>query len=78
MTHAGNIIGFGFGYFPLAQLPFLRWVGGDQFRKFCIICIVILVVTVWITCWCQEEEARPEVHQKNGYVDLSAPVSSVR
>uniref|UniRef100_D8PPH9 MFS general substrate transporter n=2 Tax=Schizophyllum commune (strain H4-8 / FGSC 9210) TaxID=578458 RepID=D8PPH9_SCHCM len=66
MTHAGNIIGFGFGYFPLAQLPFLRWVGGDQFRKFCIICIVILVVTVWITCWCHEEEARPEVHQKNG------------
>ncbi|TRM67670.1 hypothetical protein BD626DRAFT_394892 [Schizophyllum amplum] len=66
MTHAGNIVGYGFGYFPLAQLPFLRWVGGDQFRKFCIICIVILVVTVWITCWCHEEQERPEVHQKHG------------
>jgi solute carrier family 45 protein 1/2/4 len=59
MTQAGNIIGYGFGFFPLADIPILRWIGGTQFRKFCIIVLVVLVVTVWITCWTQEEQERP-------------------
>lgn len=36
----------------------LRMLGGSQFRKFCIVGIVILVLTVWITCWTQEEPRR--------------------
>jgi solute carrier family 45, member 1/2/4 len=87
MTNAGNIVGFGFGmcgcflplpvlneslgFLPLAQLPIIRLLGGDQFRKFCVICIVILVATVWTTCVCHEEEERHEVHKKRRYV-LSA------
>lgn len=64
MTNAGNIIGYGFGFLPLAQLPIIRLLGGDQFRKFCIICIVILVTTVVITCVCHEEEERPARSQR--------------
>jgi solute carrier family 45 protein 1/2/4 len=55
MTHAGNIIGYGFGFLPLATLPIIRLLGTNQFRNFCIICIVILVITVTITCVCHEE-----------------------
>ncbi|KAJ7498783.1 hypothetical protein FB451DRAFT_10114 [Mycena latifolia] len=64
MTNAGNIVGFGFGFLPLADLPILNLVGGTQFRKFCIICIIILVATVWITCYCHEEQERPAMHQQ--------------
>jgi len=58
MTHAGNIVGFGFGFLPLANLPVLRWLGGDQFRKFCVVAMTVLVVTVWVTCYCHEEKER--------------------
>jgi solute carrier family 45, member 1/2/4 len=84
MTHAGNIVGFGFGeqlnvrciqylisslhftlgFLPLARLPVLRWLGGDQFRKFCIVSMTILVITVWITCFCHEEKERSQIHRK--------------
>ena len=60
MTQAGNIIGYGFGFLPLADIPILKWIGGTQFRKFCIIVLVVLVITVWITCWTQEEQERPK------------------
>ncbi|KAJ3554771.1 hypothetical protein NM688_g2936 [Phlebia brevispora] len=60
MTNAGNIVGFGFGFLPLAQLPVLRLLGGDQFRKFCVVSVIILVITVWITCWSQEEQSRED------------------
>ncbi|KAH6915329.1 major facilitator superfamily domain-containing protein [Coprinopsis sp. MPI-PUGE-AT-0042] len=63
MTNAGNIVGYGFGFLPLADLPIIRLLGGSQFRKFCIICIVILVATVWMTCWFHEEEER-SAHQQ--------------
>jgi solute carrier family 45, member 1/2/4 len=61
MTNAGNIVGFGFGFLPLASLPLLRLLGGDQFRKFCVVSIILLVITVWITCWSQEEKSREDV-----------------
>ncbi|KAG6903506.1 hypothetical protein C0995_005529 [Termitomyces sp. Mi166 len=72
MTNAGNIIGFGFvftdeadvGFLPLAKLPIIELLGGTQFRKFCIVCIVILVFTVWITCYCHEEQERQESYKK--------------
>lgn len=60
MINAGNILGFGFGFIPLAQLPLLRLLGGDQFRKFCVVSVIILVITVWITCWTQEEQSRED------------------
>ncbi|KAF8205098.1 hypothetical protein BJ912DRAFT_940249 [Pholiota molesta] len=66
MTNAGNIVGFGFGFLPLGDLPIIRLIGGDQFRKFCIICIVILVTTVWITCANHQEEERPRVQRREG------------
>lgn len=63
MVNAGNIIGYGFGFFPLAELPIIRHLGGGQFRKFCIICIIILVGTVVMTCYCHEEQERPVSHR---------------
>jgi solute carrier family 45 protein 1/2/4 len=57
MCQAGNIVGYGFGFIPLAKLPFLSFLGGDQFRKFCVVSMTILIVTVWITCFCHEEKA---------------------
>ena len=60
MTQAGNIVGYGFGFFPLEDIPVLKWIGGSQFRKFCILVLVVLVTTVWITCWTQEEQERPK------------------
>jgi len=58
MLNAGNILGYGFGFLPLANMPILRLLGGDQFRKFCVVSMTILVITVWITCWTQEEKER--------------------
>jgi hypothetical protein len=59
------------GFLPLAQLPVIRLLGGDQFRKFCIICIVILVTTVVLTCVCHEEEERPATPQRTQGFALS-------
>ncbi|KAJ3563370.1 hypothetical protein NP233_g8982 [Leucocoprinus birnbaumii] len=72
MTNAGNIIGYGFGFLPLAELPIIRLVKGSQFRKFCIICILILVITVAITCVCHEEVERPSKAQNssNGFREI--------
>ncbi|TFK43415.1 major facilitator superfamily domain-containing protein [Crucibulum laeve] len=64
MTNAGNIIGYGFGFLPLAELPVIRWIHGSQFRKFCIICIIILVITVFITCYYHEEEERVSIRAR--------------
>ncbi|KAJ3921497.1 hypothetical protein F5877DRAFT_35869 [Lentinula edodes] len=66
MTHAGNIVGFGFGFLPLAKLPFFRLLGGTQFRKFCILCIIILVITVWTTCALHEEQEREKKSSSQG------------
>lgn len=60
MCQAGNIVGYGFGFIPLAKLPFLSFLGGDQFRKFCVVSMTILVITVWITCFCHEEKSSEE------------------
>jgi len=66
MSQAGNIIGFGFGFLPLANLPILRLLGGSQFRKFCVLAMIILVITVWITCWTQEEQERRQTSKNQG------------
>ncbi|KAF9534195.1 MFS general substrate transporter [Crepidotus variabilis] len=79
MTNAGNIVGYGFGFLPLAQLPIIRLLGGDQFRKFCIICITILVATVAITCFNHAEEERPKPRQQgNGQGQLGQAFTNIR
>jgi len=49
------------GFLPLAELPFLQFIGGAQFRKFCMITIFILVGTVAVTCYCHPEEERQQM-----------------
>ncbi|KAG8718515.1 hypothetical protein FRC08_005114 [Ceratobasidium sp. 394] len=58
MIHAGNIIGFALGGVLLENWPVLRWFGGDQFRKVCIVTMVILGGTVWATLATQEEREK--------------------
>ncbi|GFZ42873.1 hypothetical protein JCM24511_00591 [Saitozyma sp. JCM 24511] len=60
-NHVGNIIGFTLGFLNLANVPIIRLVGGGQFRKVCIVGLLILVLTVWITCWTQEESERESI-----------------
>lgn len=43
----------------LNGIPVIRWIGGDQFRKLCILSMLILVLTCWITCFTVEEDERP-------------------
>ncbi|GHJ86937.1 hypothetical protein NliqN6_3339 [Naganishia liquefaciens] len=57
-NHVGNVVGFAMGSLKLANVPILNLVGGGQFRKVCIVAILVLVITVWITCWTQEEQER--------------------
>ncbi len=72
MTQAGNIVGYGFGFLPLASIPIIRLLGGDQFRKFCVIVIFLLVITIWITCYTQTEEERTLQRAPEGYVILAS------
>lgn len=46
----GNILGYAAGWLDLSRLSILRPLGGDQFRKFAIIALVGLVLSVTITC----------------------------
>ncbi|RXK42648.1 solute carrier family 45, member 1/2/4 [Tremella mesenterica] len=56
-NHVGNIIGF----LNLGQVPIIRLLGGGQFRKVCVVALVLLTLTVWITCWTQEEDERESI-----------------
>ncbi|CDZ98468.1 Sucrose transporter and related proteins [Phaffia rhodozyma] len=58
MTHMGNILGFTLGFLDLSTFPLLAWLGGGNFRKFCVIIILILGLTVWVTCATTHETAR--------------------
>ncbi len=77
MTQGGNIVGYGFGFLPLASLPIIRLIGGDQFRKFCILVMFVLVITVWITCYTQVEEERVLQRQPEGYVAAVLKISRI-
>jgi solute carrier family 45 protein 1/2/4 len=76
------------GFLNLANVPIIRLVGGGQFRKgelksrglfdyadtpsVCIVALAMLVLTVWITCWTQEEVEREEVFgERKSSVSLS-------
>jgi len=43
----------------LSKFPILKHVGGDQFRKFCILSTLVLTVTICITCFTQQEKGKP-------------------
>jgi len=58
MTHAGNIVGYTLGSQDLDKWPILKPFGRGQFRKVCLLTMVILSVTVAITCLTQRETAR--------------------
>lgn len=60
MTNIGNIVGYGFGYVNLNSTILLRWIGGGQFRKLCIVAIAVLVFSVVVTCATQHEERLPK------------------
>lgn len=62
MIHAGNIIGYTLGSQDLDEWPILKPFGDGQFRKVCLLTLVILSVTVSITCLTQHEtEKEPEL-----------------
>lgn len=58
MTHMGNILGFTLGFLDLSSFPLLDYLGGGNFRKFCVIIILVLGFTVWVTCATTHETAR--------------------
>ncbi|GAA5900708.1 hypothetical protein JCM8208_004587 [Rhodotorula glutinis] len=60
-THIANVVGYLVGYLDLGHSPLLRWLGGGQFRKLAVTSCVVMLATVAVTCWTQEEDARPEM-----------------
>lgn len=60
-THAANVVGYLVGYLDLGHSPLLRWLGGGQFRKLAVVSCAFMLATVVVTCWTQEEDARPEM-----------------
>ncbi|KGB78516.2 solute carrier family 45 member 1/2/4 [Cryptococcus deuterogattii R265] len=60
-NHVGNIVGFTMGFLNLGHVPIIRLVGGGQFRKVCVVALILLVLTVWITCWTQEEKEKDSI-----------------
>ncbi|WWD16814.1 hypothetical protein CI109_101246 [Kwoniella shandongensis] len=60
-NHVGNIVGFTMGFLNLSHVPVIRLVGGGQFRKVCIVALILLTITVWVTCWTQEETERESI-----------------
>lgn len=73
MIHVGNIVGFALGGVVLDDWPVLKWFGGDQFRKVCIVTMVILAATVWTTLVTQEEtekEIDPLVREDGRLMDV--------
>jgi solute carrier family 45 protein 1/2/4 len=50
MTALGNVIGYSIGYADLGRQPWLRWIGGGQFRKLALIALLGMALGVGITC----------------------------
>lgn len=59
--HLGSIVGFALGYINLDNVPIVRLIGAQQFRKLCIVAMILLVITVWITCFTVVEDPRPSL-----------------
>jgi solute carrier family 45 protein 1/2/4 len=54
----------------MSTIPVLRSLGGGNFRKLCVIIVVILVFTVWVSCTTEEEEREQEFGVRKGFVDV--------
>lgn len=60
---ASNVL---LGFINLAAFPLFDFLGGDQFRKFSSVVLVVLVATVWITCFSHEEAPRTDTFRRAG------------
>lgn len=72
MTNAGSVVGYAFGVAELGKWSGLKWLGGGQFRKLCIVSLVILSVCVGTTCVTQEEgrpRGRSSSFKAAGFLD---------
>lgn len=74
--HIGNVVGYAIGSLDLARVPLLTLVGGGQFRKICMVSLILLVITVIITCWTQPEESReqPLGQKKSKFTDVVSTI----
>lgn len=61
MANIGNIVGYSFGFINLTSSVLLRWIGGGQFRKLCILSVTVLDICVIITCVMNPEERLPKI-----------------
>ncbi|KAH7105653.1 MFS general substrate transporter [Auriculariales sp. MPI-PUGE-AT-0066] len=77
MNHAGSIIGNGVGFLNLAAWPILAWLGGDQFRKFSLVVLIVLVSTVWITCFTHQEAPRTDDFRRNSRASFLSIFSDI-
>ncbi|WOO78881.1 General alpha-glucoside permease [Vanrija pseudolonga] len=74
-NHLGNIVGFTMGYMNLNNVWGLKWLGGDQFRKLCVLSLILLVITVWITChFIEEDERATHFHRRSKLRDILATI----
>lgn len=74
-NHLGNIVGFTMGYMNLNNVWGLKWLGGDQFRKLCVLSLILLVITVWITChFIEEDERATHFHRRSKLRDVLATI----
>ncbi|TXT11019.1 hypothetical protein VHUM_01770 [Vanrija humicola] len=74
-NHLGSIVGFTMGFINLDNVRWLKWLGGEQFRKLCVLSLVLLVTTVWITCRFVQEDERPRhFHRQSKLRDVLATV----
>ncbi|PWN38591.1 uncharacterized protein FA14DRAFT_160056 [Meira miltonrushii] len=55
MQHIANIFGYWAGWYNLSSSSWLDWIGGGQFRKYCLVSMVSVIVCSAITCLCIEE-----------------------
>lgn len=55
MQHIANIFGYWAGWYNLSSSSWLDWIGGGQFRKYCLVSAVSVIVCSVITCACIEE-----------------------
>lgn len=58
MQHIANIFGYWAGWYNLSSSSWLDWIGGGQFRKYCLVSMISVIVCSTITCVCIEEGAQ--------------------
>jgi solute carrier family 45 protein 1/2/4 len=77
LTHVGSITGFAIGSLDLNNIPLIRELGGEKFRKVCILAEIILVITVWMTCTVEEKE-RPQSLDRQGSGQIRQALTNIK